>query len=186
MQSCIGPVNNCGQTFRASIQTQKKIIRDRLGPEIDPEAFWQNVKTNLQAGRIRLLFVADQIPSELKRIVEFLNTQMNPAEVLALELQQFEGQGLKTIVPVRYGQTEEARVIKGPRKNVRFATLAVVRLTDKGKTNPKKPENKNWAWYQMMMDTILKNGGAATVQQIVDSDRSMPMMDEVATTSRGG
>jgi hypothetical protein len=28
---------------------------------------------------------------------------MNPAEVLTLELQQFEDQGLKTIVPVVYG-----------------------------------------------------------------------------------
>jgi len=99
--------------FQSKYPNPEEIIRDRLGPEIDPEVFWQNVKTNLQAGRIRLLFVADQIPNELKRIVEFLNTQMNPAEVLALELQQFEGQGLKTIVPVVYGQTEEARVIKG-------------------------------------------------------------------------
>ena len=37
---------------------------------------------------------------------------MDPAEVLALELQQFQGQHLKTIVPVVYGQTEEARVKK--------------------------------------------------------------------------
>ena len=55
-----------------------------------------------------MLFVADRIPPELRRIVEFLNKQMDPAEVLALELQQFQGQNLKTIVPVVYGQTEEA------------------------------------------------------------------------------
>ncbi len=34
---------------------------------------------------------------------------MDPAEVLALELQQFRGDDLQTIVPVVYGQTEEAR-----------------------------------------------------------------------------
>jgi hypothetical protein len=106
-------VEHLRANFRSKHPNSEEIIRDRLGPEIDTEVFWQNVKTNLQAGRIRLLFVADQIPNELKRIVEFLNTQMNPAEVLALELQQFEGQGLKTIVPVVYGQTEEARVVKG-------------------------------------------------------------------------
>jgi len=71
------------------------------------------VKTNLKAGRIRLLFVADQIPDELKRIVEFLNAQMDPAEVLALELRRFDGEGLKTIVPVVYGRTEVARRSKG-------------------------------------------------------------------------
>jgi len=32
---------------------------------------------------IRMLFVADRIPAELRRIVEFLNEQMDPAEVLA-------------------------------------------------------------------------------------------------------
>jgi len=84
-------------------------IRGLIGSEEDPEAFWQRVKTNLQAGRIRMLFVADEIPSELRRIVEFLNAQMDPAEVLALELRQYEGQGLKTLVPLVIGQTQEAQ-----------------------------------------------------------------------------
>lgn len=83
-------------------------IRNHLGAE-DAETLWQSVKTNLLAGRIRMLFVADQIPAELRRIVEFLNQQMNPAEMLALELRQFAGEGLKTIVPMVYGQTEEAQ-----------------------------------------------------------------------------
>jgi hypothetical protein len=63
-------------------------IRDRLSLDGDAEVLWQRVKTNLQAGRIRMLFVADRIPAELRRIVEFLNEQMDPAEVLALELRQ--------------------------------------------------------------------------------------------------
>src|SRR5262245_27963269 len=36
-----------------------------LGPEQDPLLFWQQAKTNLQAGKVRLLFVADEIPAEL-------------------------------------------------------------------------------------------------------------------------
>jgi hypothetical protein len=82
-------------------------IQDHLGVEAD--TFWQKVKINLELGRIRMLFVADKIPTELRRIVEFLNKQMSPAEVLALELRQFQGQGLKTLVPVIYGRTEEAQ-----------------------------------------------------------------------------
>jgi len=38
-----------------------------------------------------------------------VNQQMSPAEMLALELRQFAGEGLKTIVPIVYGQTEEAK-----------------------------------------------------------------------------
>ncbi len=77
--------------------------------EAAAEQFWARVRTNLQAGRIRMLFVADRIPTELRRIVEFLNGQMQPAEVLAIELRQYEGQGLRALVPVLIGQTQEAR-----------------------------------------------------------------------------
>ena len=69
------------------------------------EEFWNRVATNLRAGKIRLVFVADEIPSELKRIVEFLNSQMNPAEVLAVEVKQFVGEGIRTLVPKVIGQT---------------------------------------------------------------------------------
>src|SRR5206468_2184515 len=72
-----------------------------------PDTFWQNVRTNLQAGRIRLIFVADEIPTELLRVVEFLNSQMTPAEVLAVEIRQYVGSGLRTLVPRLLGQTTQ-------------------------------------------------------------------------------
>jgi hypothetical protein len=80
-----------------------------LGADSDPEQFWQQVKTNLQAGKVRLIFVADIIPVELRRIVEFLNEQMDPAEVLAVEIKQYSGEGLKTFVPTVMGLTAEAQ-----------------------------------------------------------------------------
>ena len=80
-----------------------------LGEGQDISTFWQSVKTNLQAGRVRLLFIADEIPPELRRVVEFLNSQMDPAEVLAIEVKQFVGENLKTLVPRVVGQTETAR-----------------------------------------------------------------------------
>jgi hypothetical protein len=84
-----------------------------IGPTGDAEAFWLQVKTNLQAGKIRLVFVADELPSELRRVVEFLNQQMDPAEVLAVEVKQFVGENLRTLVPSVVGQTEEAKIRKG-------------------------------------------------------------------------
>ena len=80
-----------------------------FGESRDASTFWQQVKTNLQAGRVRLLFIADEIPPELRRVVEFLNSQMDPAEVLAVEVKQFVGENLKTLVPRVLGQTEVAR-----------------------------------------------------------------------------
>jgi hypothetical protein len=72
------------------------------------EYFWEAVASNLRSGRIRMLFVADIVPPELRRIVEFLNEQMNPAVILALELRQFAGGGIRTFVPVVFGQTQRA------------------------------------------------------------------------------
>jgi hypothetical protein len=75
--------------------------------------FWEQVGTNLQAGKVRLVFVADEIPAELRRIVVFLNTQMSPADVLAVEIKQYIGEGLQTLVPRMIGQTAEAQARKG-------------------------------------------------------------------------
>ena len=83
-----------------------------LGEDGDPEEFWIQVKTNLRAGRIRLVFVADSIPRELGRIVEFLNEQMDPAEVLALEVHQFVGEGTQTLVPRLIGRTAVSEIVK--------------------------------------------------------------------------
>ena len=87
----------------------------KLEPEDDTEQFWEDIGDHLREGRIRMLFVADHIPSELRRVVEFLNRQMNPAEVLAVEIRQFVGQGLKTLVPRVLGQTAET-VPKGSKQ----------------------------------------------------------------------
>jgi hypothetical protein len=96
------------KTCVAKGMSSEAVLSELVGSEVSAVAFWEQVKTNLIAGRIRMLFVADRIPLELRRIVEFLNQQMDPAEVLAIELRQFAGQGLKTLVPMVFGQTQEA------------------------------------------------------------------------------
>ena len=55
--------------------------------------------------------MADEIPAELRRVVEFLNQQMDPAEVLAVEIKQYVSQTseLKTLIPRVIGQSVEAQ-----------------------------------------------------------------------------
>lgn len=86
-----------------------ELLTQFLREEQDIETYWQRVKTNLQAKRLRMVFLADTIPAELRRVVEFLNEQMDPAEVIAIEVKQFVGDGMKTLVPRVLGQTETAR-----------------------------------------------------------------------------
>jgi hypothetical protein len=123
------PMERIRAQFESTCQLQgqeaENLLRAFLNPEndnleADLEEFWLRVKTNLQAGKVRMVFVADKIPSELQRVVEFLNSQMDPAEVLALEVKQFIGKGLKTLVPTIFGQTAAAEMKKssgssGPR-----------------------------------------------------------------------
>ncbi len=70
--------------------------------------FWERVATNLAARRLRLLFVADKIPDELARVVEFLNEQMPKIEVLAVEVKQFRGESTQTLVPRVIGRLAAA------------------------------------------------------------------------------
>lgn len=82
-----------------------------LGNDSDIEQFWEKVGIHLKEGKIRMVFVADEIPKELQRIVEFLNEQMSPAEVLAVEIKQYVDVGnnqVKVLVPRLVGQTVEA------------------------------------------------------------------------------
>ena len=78
-----------------------------LQVDSEPKAdqFWEQVAENLDARRLRLLFVADEIPAELARVTEFLNAQMPRIEVLAVEIKQFKGTSGKALVPRVIGRT---------------------------------------------------------------------------------
>ena len=92
------PVEKLRATFEATEDAEER-LRDVLDPETDADAFWERVGTNLKAGKVRLVFISDEIPQKLRRIVEFLNSQMSPAEVLAVEIKQYIGEGRQTLVP---------------------------------------------------------------------------------------
>jgi hypothetical protein len=67
--------------------------------DADAEDFWGRVAVNLAAGRIRMVFVADSIPPELRRVVDFLAAQLRTAEVFAVEVRNYLGIGERAFVP---------------------------------------------------------------------------------------
>lgn len=113
------PVESLRSRYEAACEKDEVEPAQRLSEALsidDEEQFWQSARTNLQAGRMRLLFVADTIPPELQRVVEFLNQQMAPAEVLAIEVKRYVGQGdgaINALVPRVIGQTAQAQGAKG-------------------------------------------------------------------------
>ena len=113
------------QTFENACDAQDFDPNDRLSmllqpdEEPDVDAFWETVATNLAARRLRLLFVADEIPDPLARVVEFLNAQMPLIEVLAVEIKQFRGESLQTLVPRVIGRTAALERASGIRAKPR-------------------------------------------------------------------
>lgn len=89
--------------------------------EENADMFWERVGEKLEARHLRLLFVADNMPDELVRIVEFLNAvTVSSVEVLAVEIKKYEGEsGLHTLVPRVVGRTAKHA---GPRTHTGIGT----------------------------------------------------------------
>lgn len=111
------------QTFEQTSADPDNELRELLdmdddGDELWRDKFWQQVGDNLVAKRLRLLFVADDIPDELTRIVEFLNAAMEDVEVLAVKIKKYDGKsGLRTLVPHVIGRTAKPAGAKSQKLN---------------------------------------------------------------------
>lgn len=102
--------------FEESCRGRKRDPDDELAKLLQEEApdgdgFWQQVVGNLAAERLRLLFIADDIPDSLIRVVEFLNAHLREIEVLAVEIKQFRGESTQTLVPRVIGRTVAAPTV---------------------------------------------------------------------------
>ncbi len=109
------PIKKIREKYEEQVSSGRSQILADIGiAEEKQEAYWQNVSANLKAGRLRLLFVADVIPLNLQRIIEFLNEQMSQTEVLGLEIRQYlSSDKVQTLVPQIVGQTVLGMQAKG-------------------------------------------------------------------------
>lgn len=98
------------ETCRNADREPDRYLQDALGVE-DVEEYWGRVGANLGSEQLRLVFVADSIGSELRRMIEYLNRQMQDTDVFAIEVMQYVTQdgAQQTIVPRIIGLTEAAR-----------------------------------------------------------------------------
>jgi hypothetical protein len=156
-------------------------LRDQFGLDIEPERFWEQVKTNLNAQKMRLLFVADVIPKELRRIVEFLNLQMKSVEVLALELKRYTGNGLDTLAPTLFGQTEAARSVKSTSPSKKWTETSFFdELSTRYGDEAAKPARRLLEWIRKNLDHPIygvgKVDGSITGYRIVDGQKLYPLM----------
>ena len=68
---------------------EKDPIAKFLPEKSDADKFWKQVESNLHTGKVRLIFVSDKFPDELKRVIIFLNQQMRETKVYGVEISLF-------------------------------------------------------------------------------------------------
>jgi hypothetical protein len=122
------PVGELRSVFDQACRARGVVPESVIGSLLDIEVaagdltvrvdeFWQSLASNLSSKRLRLVFVADVIPRELQRIVEFLNESMSRTEVFAVEVKQFastDGDTV-TLVPRVIGRTAASEDAKRSR-----------------------------------------------------------------------
>ncbi len=176
------PVDTLRARFDEKHENPEQVIAEFLDDSADTEQFWWKVKTNLQAGKVRLIFAADEIPPELRRVVEFMNLQMDPAEVLAVEIKQYVGKSLKTLVPRVMGQTVEAQQKKGgPAKKPsekleayrEFFQHLLDELRERGFTKAQAGQPQNWYLFASGVQGVgygarFAQGGQACAEIYID------------------
>ncbi|WP_144440742.1 hypothetical protein [Streptomyces roseifaciens] len=105
--------DNFEQTWRSRGLESEQAYEDLL-PGRDPDIFWREVRQNLQRGNMRLLFVADHIPDELRAIVEFLSGALKTTSVAAIALPRFRSpDSLTMLSPHAYGAVSDT-VVRRP------------------------------------------------------------------------
>ena len=141
------PVEQLRSSFEAACEREgydpEERIQELVGQDGDAQAFWQQVKINLRAGRLRMVFVADEIPVELQRIIEFLNSQTDPAEILGVEVRRYDDGSQTTLVPRVIGVTAEAQ---------------------QRKTGTRQRRD----WYRAALITEIKNGVGPRAAEVAD------------------
>lgn len=146
------PVEQIQALLASRVGDVDAAVLGAFGDSLDPADYWQRVGDNIGEGRVRLLFVADKIPDELLAVVEFLNRQMDHTEVLAVEVPQFTGQGLRTLAPRVLGLTQEAEQRKRGYRRTRQPRPEFRALVDAYNLHP--------------ADGLLTNGRAAGYRQV--------------------
>ena len=115
-------------------QTTEEYLAAVAGDDL--ERYWKQVEANIAAGRIRMMFVADELPESLVRIIEFCNEQMSPAEVLGVEVRQYSAGDHIAYVPRVVGRTSEAVATKRISKGTRWTRETFLAEIDTERCTP--------------------------------------------------
>lgn len=91
-----------------------EVLQKDLVGELYIDNFWEKVEENLKNGKMRLIIATDELRPEVRRMIEYLNNEMQNTEVLGLELKFYgEETNSMVLVPRLVGQSQSAIDKKG-------------------------------------------------------------------------
>jgi hypothetical protein len=129
-----------------------EVLLGEFGEDLDIEGFWSAVEENLKDGRIRLIIAADELRAEVRRMIEYLNREMQNAEVLGLELKCYGKESTPLVlVPRLVGQTQAGADRRGTGPDVVLWTV------DKLRRAFESLENEEGRRLQTVLDWAVSN-----------------------------
>jgi hypothetical protein len=78
---------------------ETELLARTLGWGAGPDAFWARVEANLSRDRVRIVIVADRLPDDLARMVDFLDGQLRDVEIRAVEVSLYGSGQVRALVP---------------------------------------------------------------------------------------
>jgi len=142
-----------------------RVLTEFLAGETETADFWQALEANLKSGRLRLVFVADSIPTELEVIVEFLNSQMDRTDVLAVEVKQYAQGDMTTLVSRVIGQAA-AKKRAGTEGRVWDRASFMEELGRRHGSDVVRPAEGILAWAEQRMSRLWWGQGARSGSMI--------------------
>lgn len=107
-----GSVRQKATEFWSSQKPPKEldeVLQKEFGGDLDIEDFWKQVEENLKNRKMRLIIATDELRPEVRRMIEYLNNEMQNTEVLGLELKFYgEKAGSMVLVPRLVGQSQSS------------------------------------------------------------------------------
>lgn len=131
---------NAGEYWNKQGKNLDDLLKAEFDQDLDVDGFWNTVEKNLENGVTRLIIATDELRPEVRRMIEYLNNEMEHTEVLGLEL-KFYGSGQENcvLVPRLVGQTQST-IDKKPPSGDRQMVWSVDMLRS-AYTNDKIPNN---------------------------------------------
>jgi hypothetical protein len=103
--------------YRDKNQSLTETLLASFGDDLSIDDFWDTFEENLKEGKIRLIIAGDQIRPRVRRMIEYLNWEMNNVEIYGLDITCYgNDEHSLVIVPRIIGQTQATADRKSERR----------------------------------------------------------------------